>query len=68
MTAIELFLHRFPQLQKLPFYISGHGYASVYITNLAQAIIKNNKDPLVIFNLKINLKGILLGNPCVKPG
>lgn len=47
-------------------YLSGHGYASVYIGHLSQRIIEENTYETTYAD-KINLKGLLLGNPCVKP-
>lgn len=47
--------------------MTGHGYASVFISYIAQRIIESNKDPYSIFTDKFNLKGILVGNPCMKP-
>ena len=34
---------------------------------LAKRIIYHNEDPFEIISGKINLKGLLLGNPCVAP-
>lgn len=34
---------------------------------LAKAIIEENNDPHVIYNDNFKLKGILVGNACVRP-
>lgn len=47
-------------------YVIGHGYAAVYVTYLAKAIIDANKDSSVVYDDKINLEGIMVGNPCTK--
>lgn len=52
-------------MKKNDLYISGSGYGAVFSAYLARAIIDRNKDPASIFWTKINLKGLLLGNPCV---
>lgn len=39
----------------------------MFATHLARAIIDRNNDPAVIFVTKLNIKGLLLGNPCVYP-
>jgi hypothetical protein len=54
-------------LKKNDFYISASGYGAVFATYLARAIIDRNKDAAFIYWSKINLRGILLGNPCVNP-
>jgi len=58
-----MFLARFPSYKKNLVYLSGHGYAGVYVTYLSREIIHSNKDTAIFID-KINLKGILLGNPC----
>jgi serine carboxypeptidase-like clade 2 len=67
MSTISLFLARFPSYRKNDMYLTGHGYAAVYITYTAKLIIETNNDPQAIFSDKFKLKGILLGNPCVRP-
>lgn len=62
-----MFLARFPRYKKSDIYLTGHGYGAVFISYLAHSILETNKDPYSIFADKFNLKGILLGNPCVKP-
>ena len=66
LYAMGLFYSRFPALKKSELYLSGHGYAAVYIGYLAQLINEENSYEKT-FSEKINLKGLLLGNPCVKP-
>lgn len=62
-----MFLARFPSYRKNDLYLTGHGYAAVYIANMAKAIIEENNDPYVIFNDDFKLKGIMIGNPCLAP-
>ncbi|XP_010533892.1 PREDICTED: serine carboxypeptidase-like 31 isoform X2 [Tarenaya hassleriana] len=59
-----VFLHkwfeRFPSYKKRTFYIAGESYAGKYVPELAEVIYdNNNKNP----SLRIDLQGILLGNP-----
>ncbi|XP_041026549.1 serine carboxypeptidase-like 31 [Juglans microcarpa x Juglans regia] len=60
-----VFLHKwflkFPSYRKRTFYIAGESYAGKYVPELAELIMINDKkvDP----SLRINLTGILLGNP-----
>lgn len=67
ILSLRMFFARFPAYKKNDLYLAGHGYASVYITNIAKAIVEENNDPYVIFNDNFLLKGILLGNPCMTP-
>ncbi|KAF3451529.1 hypothetical protein FNV43_RR07624 [Rhamnella rubrinervis] len=57
------FLHnwflKFPSYRTRTFYIAGESYAGKYIPELAEIIYDNNRDP----SLRIELKGIMLGNP-----
>lgn len=48
------------------FYIAGSGYGAAFAARLARLILDYNKED-VYYRLKINIKGILLGNPCVYP-
>nr|GMD91448.1 putative serine carboxypeptidase-like 23 [Ipomoea batatas] len=53
-------LERFPEYKTRDFFLTGESYAGHYIPELARLILHNNQFP----NLpKINLKGILVGNP-----
>ena len=54
--ALQNFFNVFNEYINNNFYITGISYAGIYIPYLVQEIIKNK-------NLKINLKGILIGNP-----
>ena len=65
MSCLRLFFDRFPAYKKNDLFLSGHGYAAVFIANIAQAIVEENNDPQVLYNDDFNLKGILMGNPCV---
>ena len=67
LYTIRNFFGRFPSYKKNDFYLAGHGYGAVNIAYLAQTIIDENNDPLTIYNDDIKLKGILIGNPCVRP-
>ena len=42
-------------------YLTGHGYAGVYLTYVAKEMIDENNDQFVVFNDVWNLKGILAG-------
>ncbi len=68
MVALRMFLARFPSYKKNDLYLTGHGYAGVYIANIAKAILEENNDPRVIYRDDFKLKGILMGNPCVGEG
>lgn len=67
VNALGIFLDRHNTLKKNDLYISGSGYGAVFATYLAREIITRNNDPFRIFWSKINIKGLLLGNPCVNP-
>ena len=54
--ALQNFFNNINEYINNDFYITGISYAGIYIPYLVQEIIKNK-------NLKINLKGILIGNP-----
>ena len=54
--ALQNFFNSFNEYINNDFYITGISYAGIYIPYLVQEIIKNN-------NLKLNLKGMLIGNP-----
>lgn len=62
LAALKDFFGKFPELQANDFWITGESYAGIYIPTLAQQVIEdNNKSPAV----KINLKGVLVGNGCI---
>ena len=52
----DFFLNKFPEYTNNTFYLAGEDYAGKYIPDLALRIISDADN-------KINLKGILLGNP-----
>lgn len=54
-------------MKKNDLYIASSGYGAVFATHLARAIINRNKDEALFWETKINIKGVLLGNPCVYP-
>ena len=58
--ALLEFFKKFPSFKGKDFYISGESYAGIYIPMLAYKIINYNKQ--VESSVKINLKGILVGN------
>lgn len=67
MVALDLFLSRFPVYRKNEIYFTGHGYGAVFMSYMAHAIVEANKDPYSIYVNRFNLKGIMMGNPCVQP-
>lgn len=68
MVAIRLFLDRHKNLKKNELYIAGSGYGATFANKFAREIINANKDPASVYEDKINLKGLLLGNPCIMNG
>ena len=40
MSSLRLFFARFPAYRKSDLYLTGHGYAAVYIAKLAKQIIE----------------------------
>lgn len=57
LYALKEFLNLFKDLKERPFYISGESYAGVYIPFLSKHILEDTSSE------KINLKGVLIGNP-----
>jgi hypothetical protein len=57
-------MEKHTNLLKNAFYITGSGYGAIFALRLARLILDNNKED-VYFRFKINIKGILVGNPCV---
>jgi carboxypeptidase C (cathepsin A) len=66
VAALTAFYARFQKMKKNELYLTGHGYAAVFVTHFAKQILDQNADPFSIYNDKWNLKGILMGNPCVR--
>ncbi|KAK9877389.1 hypothetical protein WA026_017785 [Henosepilachna vigintioctopunctata] len=62
-NALIQFFQLFPELQKNDFFITGESYAGKYIPAVAYTIHKRNPDA----ELKINLKGISMGNGLSDP-
>nr|CAD7463589.1 unnamed protein product [Timema tahoe] len=62
-TALLQFLWLFPELQTHDFFITGESYAGKYIPALGYTIYKNNP----LSDLKINLKGLAIGNGFTDP-
>ncbi|XP_054262329.1 venom serine carboxypeptidase-like [Macrosteles quadrilineatus] len=58
-SALVQFFHLFPNLRKNSFSLVGDSYAGTYQTAIGREIDERNCDSKV----KINLKGVLLGNP-----
>jgi len=54
-SFLQLWFQAFPEFAANDFYISGESYAGHYVPQLAYKILTNSN--------KINLKGILVGNP-----
>lgn len=63
--TLRSFYDRFSSYKGRDLYLTGHAYAAVFQAYLAKRIIQHNEDPFEIMDGKINLKGLLLGNPCV---
>ncbi|KAG5880357.1 hypothetical protein JTB14_025776 [Gonioctena quinquepunctata] len=61
--ALKQFFTLFPKLQNNPFFITGESYAGKYVPAAAYTILNKNSDE----NLKINLKGIAIGNGLSDP-
>merc|ERR1712127_629665 len=61
-TFMVNFLEKFPQLQGKDFYITGESYAGHYIPAISHNFFFKNKD-----KLKINFKGMAIGNGLVDP-
>ena len=67
VVALRLFYSRHSNLKKNSLYIAGSGYGANFAARLAREIIDANNDPASIYEDKIMLKGLLMGNPCVTP-
>ncbi|KAM3957843.1 venom serine carboxypeptidase-like [Aphomia sociella] len=61
-TVIQ-FLQLFPELQQNKFFVTGESYAGKYVPALAYTIHKKNANA----KLKVNLKGIAIGNGLSDP-
>ena len=64
-NALIEFYKKFPELKNNEFYISGESYAGIYVPFLAKKILDMNKLPNT--DIKVNLKGIMVGNACTNP-
>jgi serine carboxypeptidase-like clade 2 len=60
LSAVLSFFEKFPEYKGRDFYLTGESYAGIYVPYLASSIIDYNDTNS---NNKINLKGLLLGNP-----
>jgi carboxypeptidase C (cathepsin A) len=65
LSAVLKFFEKFPELLSKEFYITGESYAGVYIPHLASKILDNNASKST--KVKINLKGIMVGNGLTDP-
>ncbi|XP_072934475.1 venom serine carboxypeptidase-like [Epargyreus clarus] len=62
-SSLVQFFQLFPELQQNNFFITGESYAGKYIPAVAYTIHKRNPDA----KIKINLKGISIGNGLCSP-
>ncbi|CAB0040177.1 unnamed protein product [Trichogramma brassicae] len=62
-TALEQFFLLFPELRANDFYVTGESYAGKYVPAVSHAI----KDYNIKAKLKINLKGLAIGNGLTDP-
>lgn len=60
VNAIQFFFKKYPAYYGREIYLSGRGYGGVHVASLAKQIIMYN----VLQLTYLNLKGILVGNPC----
>ena len=63
-TALVQFFELFPELQTNDFFVTGESYAGKYVPAVSHAI----KDYNIKAKLKINLKGLAIGNGLTDPG
>nr|XP_022917735.1 venom serine carboxypeptidase [Onthophagus taurus] len=61
--ALLQFFQLFPELQKNDFFVTGESYAGKYVPAVSYTIHKNNPSA----KLKINLKGLAIGNGLCDP-
>lgn len=61
--ALKQFFLLFPELQSNEFYVTGESYAGKYVPSISHTIITNNPGS----DLKINLKGMAIGNGLSDP-
>ena len=61
LASLKDFFDTFPELKGRKFNIAGESYAGIYIPHLASEILEDTSDD------KINLEGILIGNPLTDP-
>ncbi|CAF0868384.1 unnamed protein product [Didymodactylos carnosus] len=63
--ALQAFFTKFPQYRKNDFYVSAESYGGHYVPMLAKQIVDRNPKGNKL--TKINLKGLILGNPYNDP-
>lgn len=61
--ALQQFFKLFPELQKNDFILTGESYAGKYVPAIGYTIMKRNSNA----ELKINLKGLAIGNGWIDP-
>ncbi|XP_055609656.1 venom serine carboxypeptidase [Uranotaenia lowii] len=61
--ALLQFFQLFPDLQKRPFFVTGESYGGKYVPAVSHAIHRHNENA----KLKINLKGLAIGNGLCDP-
>uniref|UniRef100_A0AAG5D765 Carboxypeptidase n=1 Tax=Anopheles atroparvus TaxID=41427 RepID=A0AAG5D765_ANOAO len=61
-SAVVQFLQLFPDLRKLPFYVTGESYAGKYVPALGITIHRKNEEPGARPERHVNLAGMAIGN------
>ncbi|PON57296.1 Serine carboxypeptidase-like [Trema orientale] len=59
LIFLQRWFDKFPEYKSKDFYITGESYGGHYVPQLAQLILNNS-------NVKLNLKGIAIGNPLLE--
>ncbi|CAF1297070.1 unnamed protein product [Didymodactylos carnosus] len=65
--ALQAFFNKFPQYRKHNLYLSSESYGGHYVPTLAKQIVNRNAKIKSNSSNKINLKGLMLGNPLNDP-
>ena len=65
LRALVEFFAMFPSYRNNRLYLSGESYAGIYVPFLALAIHEHNQHASTL--VKINLKGLIVGNACTHP-
>lgn len=61
--ALQQFFRLFPEIRNNDFYVSGESYGGKYVPELSRSIHQNNLNS----SIKINLKGLTIGNGLIDP-